>query len=279
MKKRVKISLVQMRMGQRRENLHKAVAMIEEAASQGAQIVCLPELFPYTYFPQQRGSKVEPETVPGEITRLISRTAKRLSVSIIAGSIYERSNEGAFNTSVIISKEGRILGKYRKVHLPQDECFYEQDYFRSGKNYLTFDLDGVRIGVLICFDQWYPEPARILKLRGAEILFYPSAIGSVEGIEQTEGPWKEAWEAVQRGHAIANSMIVATVNRTGTEGRMNFWGGSFVYDQFGKKLCSANEKEGVLTVSCDLALSEQIEKGWGFMRNRKPSTYREISES
>ncbi len=279
MNKQIKIALLQMEIGKKNQNLSKAISMIEEAASKGAEIACLPELFLYRYFPQYKKADEEPEPVPGETTRIISEVAKRLSIFVIAGSIYEKSEEGLFNTSVLIDKEGRIIGKYRKVHLPQDECFYEQSYFKSGNDYVLCKMKGIGVGVLICFDQWYPEPARILKLRGAEIIFYPSAIGTVEGIEQTEGSWKEAWEAVQRGHAIANSVIVAAVNRTGQEGRMHFWGGSFVYDQFGKKIGSAGENEHVLIVSCNTELSEQIEGGWGFMRNRKPSTYREISES
>ena len=169
-----------------------------------------------------------------------------------------------------------MLGKYRKVHIPEDESFYEQDYFSSGKSYPTFKTSYGRIGSLICFDQWYPETARIEKLLGANILFYPTAIGTVQGIEQTEGSWQDAWEAVQRGHAVSNSMVVAAVNRTGREGEMKFWGGSFVYDQFGELLARAVSKEQILVVECDLSLGDEIEKGWGFLRNRMPKTYTKI---
>jgi predicted amidohydrolase len=257
-------------------NLSKAESMLEEAADKGAEICCLPELFCYRYFPQERHKKVKPEKIPGYTTDKLCNVAKRLSISLVAGSIYEYSENGKYNTSVIIDKRGIIAGKYRKIHIPQDECFYEQDYFKSGESYHVVNISGIRVGVLICFDQWYPEPARILKLRGADMIFYPSAIGTVDGINQVEGSWKEAWEAVQRGHAISNSIVVATVNRTGTEQRMDFWGGSFVYDQFGKKIASAGKKEKVLIASCDLSLSSKIEEGWGFMRNRKPSTYGEL---
>ena len=170
-----------------------------------------------------------------------------------------------------------MFGKYRKVHIPEDESFYEQDYFSSGKSYSSFKTSYGRIGSLICFDQWYPEPARIVKLLGADILFYPTAIGTVSSIEQSEGNWQEAWEVVQRGHAVANSMVIAAVNRVGKEGEMKFWGGSFVYGQFGTLLARAGSKEEVLAIGCDLSLGERVEKGWGFLRNRMPQTYSKIT--
>jgi len=133
------------------------------------------------------------------------------------------------------------------------------------------------VGVLICFDQWYPEPARVNKLMGADVLFYPTAIGRVDGIAETEGDWKDAWEAVQRGHAISNSMVVAAANRVGREERMNFWGGSFVSDQFGTVIARADDREQVLLATCDLGLGARVEEGWGFLRNRKPATYRRLA--
>ena len=163
------------------------------------------------------------------------------------------------------------------MHIPEDEAFYEQDYFFPGNSYKVFNTSFGRIGVLICFDQWYSEPARINKLLGAEIIFYPTAIGTVSGIEQAEGDWHEAWESVQKGHAIANSMIVATVNRVGKENETKFWGGSFVYDQFGKLLARGDRaKEEVIVVECDMNLGKQIEEGWGFLRNRRPKTYSKL---
>ena len=196
---------------------------------------------------------------------------------IVGGSIYETDGKKSYNTSAVFDENGKMLGKYRKVHIPQDESFYEQDYFSSGTTYPTFKTSHGRIGALICFDQWYPEPARIERLEGAKVLFYPTAIGTVADIEQTEGNWHEAWEAVQRGHAISNSVVVAAVNRVGKEDEMKFWGGSFVYDQFGKLLALAGAKEEVLVVECDLSLGESVEKGWGFLRNRVPSTYSRIT--
>ena len=162
------------------------------------------------------------------------------------------------------------------MHIPQDESFYEQNYFSSGDTYDVFSTMYGKVAVLICFDQWYPEPARICRLLGAEFIFYPTAIGSVDGIQQTEGDWHDAWESVQRGHAIANSVVVAAVNRVGKEGRMRFWGRSFVSDQFGKILFRADGDEGVFVVECDRTLGVDVETGWGFIANRKPKTYSKI---
>jgi agmatine deiminase len=260
------------------KNLQKAVSLIGEAARQGAEIVCLPELFSTPYFPQSRGSEYRPVRVPGELTDALSEAARTNSVVLVGGSVYERSGRGRFNTCFVFDEEGRMLGRYRKVHLPQDPGFYEQDYFTAGHEYKVFETRRGRLGVLICFDQWYPEPARITKLMGADMIFYPTAIGTIQGVRQTEGDWRAAWEAVQRGHAIANSVVVAAVNRAGTEGDLSFWGGSFVYDQFGTLLARAGEAEEIVLASCDLTLSREAEDGWGFMRNRMPRTYSRLAE-
>ena len=216
----VVLGLVQMSMQEdQASNLSKALEMIEGASRNGADILCLPELFTSRYFPREEDALVSAETIPGRTTNALSKSARKNRVCIIGGSIFEKAKKGNYNTSVVFDTQGRILGKYRKVHIPQDESFYEQDYFVSGNKYRTFVTPRAKIGVLICFDQWYPEPARINRLLGAQILFYPTAIGTVKGIEQTEGNWEEAWLAVQRGHAISNGMIVSSVNRVGTEGR------------------------------------------------------------
>jgi predicted amidohydrolase len=275
----VTLGLVQMSMADDQEaNVSKAIAMVADASKRGASVVCLPELFPYHYFPQEKGVRVRPEPVPGPTTRRLSEAARENKVTLVGGSLYERAPGGRlYNTSVVFDERGRALGKYRKVQVPEDEGFYEKDYFSSGSAYNVFKTSAAKVGVLICFDQWYPEPARVNRLKGAEILFYPTAIGRVDGIEQTEGDWHEAWEAVQRGHAIANSMVVATVNRVGREGRTTFWGGSFVCDQFGKILARADDKERILIATCDLELGKQVEAGWGFLRNRRPATYRRLA--
>jgi predicted amidohydrolase len=278
-RREVTLGLVQMAMDDDRDaNVSKAITMVDEAARRGASIVCLPELFPYRYFPQERGESVRAEPIPGPTTRRLSNAARDSKVTLVGGSLYEKGSAGRlYNTSVVFDERGKILGKYRKVHVPQDESFYEKDYFSSGNAYAVFKASSANLGVLICFDQWYPEPARVNKLMGADVLFYPTAIGKVDGIEETEGDWQDAWETVQRGHAIANSMVVAAVNRVGREGRMSFWGGSFVSDQFGKILARADDREQVLLATCDLELGRQVEEGWGLLRNRKPATYRKLT--
>ncbi|MDA4115071.1 MAG: carbon-nitrogen hydrolase [Thaumarchaeota archaeon] len=275
----VTLGLVQMAMGDDREaNVSKALAMVDEASKRGASIVCLPELFASRYFPQEKGARVDPEPIPGPTTKRLSEAARASKVALVGGSLYEKARDGRlYNTSVVFDERGRVLGKYRKVQIPEDESFYEKDYFSSGSDYPVFKTRAASLGVLICFDQWYPEPARVERLKGAEVIFYPTAIGRVDGIEQAEGDWHDAWEAVQRGHAIANSMVVAAVNRVGNEGRMSFWGGSFVCDQFGKVLARADDSEQVLLATCDLELGRRVEEGWGFLRNRRPETYRKIS--
>lgn len=280
MTKIVTLGLIQMSMSaDHQENLSKALKMIEEAAKKGAQIVCLPELFSTQYFPQNKKSSIKPEKIPGPTSSFLSRTAKKNKVVIVGGSIFEKDGLRKYNTSIVLDQNGKLLGNYRKVHIPEDEAFYEQDYFSSGSSYKVVSTTFGKIGVLICFDQWYPEPARTMRLLGAEIIFYPTAIGTVSGIKQVEGDWHDAWESVQKGHAIANSTIVAAINRVGKEGEMKFWGGSFVYDQFGKLLARADRaKEEVIIVECDLNLGKEIEEGWGFMRNRKPKTYSKLVE-
>ena len=257
-------------------NLGKAERLICEAAKKGAQIVCLPELFNSLYFPQEEGPAPPAETIPCETTTTLSNAAKRNKIVLVGGSIYEKTDGRHYNTALVFDEEGEIVGKYRKVHVPNDPGYYEQSYFDSGTEYHVFPTRYGKIGVLICFDQWYPEPARIMKLSGADIIFYPTAIGSVKGIDQVEGDWHEAWENVQRGHAISNSIIVTAVNRVGSEKGMTFWGGSFVYNQFGKLLLRADDSEGVFLTSCDISLGTSIEEGWGFLRNRKPHTYSKL---
>lgn len=270
----VKIGIVQMSMSDDvSANLAKGVRMVSEAASAGAEIVCLPELFGWRYFPSERGAKAVPESIPGPATAALSEAARSSRVVVVGGSIYESAGQKRFNTCVSFDSDGSALSKYRKVHIPQDEHYYEQDYFSPGKDYAVADTSFGRVGTLVCFDQWYPEPARINRLMGAEILFYPTAIGWVRGIEQAEGDWRRAWEAVQVGHAVSNSMVVCAVNRVGTEGGTTFWGSSFVCDQFGKVLFRAGGDEGVFVAGCDLGLASVVESGWGFLRNRQSKTY------
>lgn len=275
----VKLGIVQMSMGpDAKLNLEKAVGMIGEASTKGAEVVCLPELFTSRYFPQREGESVSPEPIPGPTSAALSLAASSSKVVLVGGSIFEKAGQKNYNASVVFDRRGRIIGKYRKVHVPDDSHYYEKSYFSSGSRYRVVTTPLGKLAPLICFDQWYPEPARICRLMGAQMLFYPTAIGRVKGIEQSEGNWQKAWEAVQRGHAIANSVVVCALNRVGVEDDMTFWGGSFVYNQFGKLLFRAGDSEGVFVVGIDLSLGSEVEEGWGFLRNRKPTTYGSLSK-
>ena len=274
----VRLGLVQMSMSEdQTANLRTALTGVNEAAGRGADIVCLPELFTVRYFPTKRHSQQQPEPIPGRTSRALSECARRNSVILVGGSIYERSGRLRYNTSLLFDRGGRTISKYRKVHIPQDEHYYEQDYFSPGRKYSVARTEAGTIGTLICFDQWYPEAARVNRLMGAEMLFYPTAIGWVRGIEPTEGDWKQAWEAVQVGHAVANSVVVCAVNRVGTEGATTFWGGSFVCNQFGRIVSRAEDKPGVFLADVDLDLGRTVEEGWGFLRNRKARSYSRIT--
>ena len=261
------------------ENMKKTLRRIEEAADEGAQIVCLQELYRTRYFPQQEKQdlKALAETIPGESTRAFAELAKKRKVVIIA-PIFEKAKDNKFyNTAVVIGVDGEILGTYRKVHIPYDPYFYEKDYFSPGdQEYKVFDVGFARIGVLICYDQWFPEAARINMLQGAEIIFYPTAIGYIKGYTSEDGDWHDAWRTIQRAHAIANGVHVAAVNRVGEEDELQFWGGSFVSDPFGKVLKEASDREEVLIATIDLGKNKQIQEGWGFLRNRRPDTYHSL---
>ncbi len=268
-----------------RANLSKAVSMIGEAAGRGAQVVCLPELFATPYFPQYdvsaavRREDAPHDTVPGEVDRALSAAAREHGIVLVGGSIYERAGDRFFNTSLLYGQDGALLGKYRKTHIPHDEDFFEQSYFEPGDTgFRAFDTGRGRIAPLICYDQWFPEAARVTALMGAEVIMYPTAIGTADGIEQWEGDWQQAWENVMRGHAIANSVVVAAVNRAGREDRMDFWGGSFVIDAFGKTLARAGRGEEVVLATVDLEHGRNVREGWRFFHNRRPECYRRIVE-
>ncbi len=282
---KVSIGLVQMKMeSEPAKNLQKAVKLIGEAARKGAKIVCLPELFTTRYFPQKTKSlgSLPPsfiEKIPGTATQALSSAARENKVTLIGGSVCEKAGNKFFNTSTIFDENGMLIGAYRKMHVPQDEYFFEKDYFAPGdKGFQAFKTRFGKIGALICYDQWFPEAARISALLGAEILFYPTAIGTVDGIEQSEGDWQDAWENVMRGHAIANGMVVATVNRVGREGKMKFWGGSFVCDAFGKTIARAGENEQILVCKVDLEHGKNVREGWRFFYNRRPEAYSRLTK-
>ena len=265
------------------ENMKKALAKTEEAAKKGAQIVCLQELYRTLYFPQEEHKKANDlaETIPGESTKAFSKIAKKHKITVIV-PLFEKGSDGKFyNSAVTIGEDGKTLGVYRKVHIPNDPYFYEKNYFEAGNSgYQMYQTPHARISVLICYDQWFPEPARINALKGADIIFYPTAIGTVNDYVSPDGDWHEAWKTVQRAHAIANGVHVAAVNRVGEEGQLKFWGGSFVCDSFGKVLKEAShEKEEVLIAKLDLGKNKRIQEGWGFFENRRPDTYKPLTEN
>ena len=272
-------------------NLANAERLVRQASRKGAQIICLPELYRTVYFPQYEKRNVDSfaETIPGESTRVFSKLAKELGVVLIVplferagsrgtgGSGRRRSSLRYYNSAVVIDQNGKLLSTYRKLHLPQDPLFYEQDYFARGNSgYRVYKTQFGSFAVLICYDQWFPEAARMATLAGADIIFYPTAIGNVVGYTSADGDWHDAWETVMRGHAIANGVHVVAVNRVGREDRLRFWGQSFACDSFGKILKRASAtKEEVLLAKLDLSHNRCIREGWGFFRNRRPDTYRE----
>jgi predicted amidohydrolase len=278
---KVKIGLIQTKVSSDKSaNLEKTAKMIRQAAKRGAEIICLQELFATLYFPIKRNIDVRQfaEPVPGPTTELMANLAKELKVVIIV-PFCERTKNGKFyNTVVVFDERGKNLGRYHKIHIPHDPGFYEKDYFEHGNlGYKVFKTKYGKFAVLICYDQWFPEAARAARLAGAEIIFYPTAIGDIMAYEPPEGDWHESWEIIQRSHAIANIVHVAVVNRVGVEGKTRFWGQSFVADAFGKmvgRLSSA--KEEVLIATLDLGLNKFVADGWGFLRNRRPGTYKSL---
>jgi agmatine deiminase len=264
-------------------NLAHAERLTRQAARKGAQIICLPELYRTAYFPQQKKLDVSSlaETIPGESTHVFSEVARDLGVVLII-PVFEcaggEKNRSYYNSAAVIDERGRLLPTYRKLHLPQDPMFYEQDYFAHGDTgYRVYKTKFATFAVLICYDQWFPEAARMATLAGANIIFYPTAIGNVVGYKSPDGDWHDAWETVMRGHAIANGVHVVAVNRVGREDRLRFWGQSFACDSFGKVLKRASSvKEEILLAKLDLSHNRRIREGWGFFRNRRPDTYRNI---
>ncbi len=269
------------------ENLEKALWRIREAAGNGAQIICLQELFRSQYFCREEDADlfVLAEPIPGDTTRTLSRLAAELEVVIIA-SLFERRAAGLYhNTAAVIDADGSLLGSYRKMHIPDDPLYYEKFYFTPGDlGYRNFDTRYARIGVLVCWDQWYPEAARLTALQGASVLFYPTAIGWHPSEKEVHGARQhDAWRTVQRGHAIANGVFVAAANRTGFEGPpddgLDFWGSSFVCDPFGEVLSAAAvEREETLIVECDPARIETTRRNWPFLRDRRIDAYQGIDK-
>lgn len=281
----VNIGLVQMSCTRKpEENIRKAELRIREAASLGAQIVCLQELFTSLYFcdVEDYDNFSLAESIPGPTTDRMSALAKELGVVIIA-SLFEKRAQGLYhNTTAVLDADGTYLGKYRKMHIPDDPAYYEKFYFTPGDlGYKVFKTRFATLGVLICWDQWYPEAARITALMGAEILFYPTAIGwATSQDEATNIEQYNAWQTIQRSHAVANGVHVVSVNRVGLEqnGAMQFWGGSFVSNPFGTLILKAShESEEVHVVPVDLAKTDSYRTHWPFLRDRRIDSYQPIT--
>ncbi len=282
----VKVGLVQMTCSADvNANKQKAIEKIKEAAKQGANVICLQELFTSLYFcdveAYENFKLAEP--IPGKTTDALSLLAKDLGVVIIA-SLFEKRAEGLYhNTTAVLDADGTYLGKYRKMHIPDDPAFYEKFYFTPGDlGYKVFKTKFATIGVLICWDQWYPEAARISSLMGAEMLFYPTAIGwATSQDEATNTEQYNAWQTIQRSHAIANGVPVISVNRVGLEqdGLMKFWGGSFVSNPFGTLLYMAShDQEEVAVVDIDTDKSDSYRTHWPFLRDRRIDSYEHITK-
>jgi N-carbamoylputrescine amidase len=281
---KVNVGLVQMACSSyARENLNKAILGIREAAAKGANIVCLQELFTSLYFcdvEDYENFKLA-EAIPGATTDELSVVAKEAGVVIIA-SLFEKRAQGLYhNTTAVIDADGTYLGKYRKMHIPDDPAYFEKFYFTPGDlGYKIFETKFAKIGVLICWDQWYPEAARLTSLMGAEILFYPTAIGwATSQDEATNTEQYNAWQTIQRSHAIANGVHVVSVNRVGLEqdGAMKFWGGSFVSNPFGTLLSKAShDDEEVMVTEIDLDKTDSYRTHWPFLRDRRIDSYGEI---
>ena len=269
------------------ENLEKAKWKIREAASKGAQIICLPELFRSQYFCREENADLFAlaETIPGPSTEALSPIARELRIVIIA-SLFERRAPGLYhNTAVVIGDTGEIEGMYRKMHIPDDPLYYEKFYFTPGDlGFQKFNTRYGSVGVLVCWDQWYPEGARLTALQGAHILFYPTAIGWHPSEKQQYGAAQlDAWTIIQRAHAIANGVYVAAVNRTGYEGPpehgLEFWGSSFLADPFGQIIArAAADKEEILIGQCDPKRMDEVRRNWPFLRDRRIDAYSQLTQ-
>ena len=277
------IGLIQMSCTPRpQENFDRAAARIEEAVRQGAQIVCLQELFRTQYFCQSEDHShfALAEPIPGPTTEELSKLARSVEAVIVA-PIFERRAPGVFhNSAAVIDADGVLRGVYRKMHVPDDPLYYEKFYFTPGDlGFRCFDTKVARIGVLICWDQWYPEAARLTALQGAQVIFYPTAIGWHPSEKREEGQVQlDAWRTIQRGHAIANGVYVAVPNRVGLErptggDGIEFFGHSFVADPFGRMLAEAGGEEEILVVECDPEVQETVRLNWPFLRDRRVDAY------
>ena len=274
----VRIGLVQSACtADRAGNIEQALAGVAAAARQGAEVVCLQELFAGEYPCQSEDHEKfqEAEGVPGPLTEVLSAAAREHGV-VLVGSLFERRTPGLFhNTAVVFERDGTQVGLYRKMHIPDDPHYYEKFYFAPGDTgFMAVPTSRLAVGPLVCWDQWYPEAARLTALAGAQVLFYPTAIGWLDGEEQLHRQQYEAWDTMLRSHAIANGVFVVAVNRTGREGALSFWGASVVYAPSGQRLaCTSHERPETVVVECDLEQIEWSRTRWPFFRDRRIDSY------
>jgi len=269
------------------ENLVKACARVREAADAGAQVICLPELFRSQYFCQKEDAAIFDlaESIPGPSTDALGEIAREKNVTVLA-SLFERRMAGVYhNTLVVLNPQGEISGMYRKMHIPDDPLYYEKYYFTPGDlGFQAFQTPSAKVGTLVCWDQWYPEAARITALQGANVLFYPTAIGWHPAEKDEWGlRQQDAWRTMQRSHAIANGVYVAAVNRVGHEGAkdggIQFWGTSFIADPFGTILAQGSEdKEEILYAECNPRFQEEVRRNWPFLRDRRIDAYAPVTK-
>ncbi len=277
----ITIGLVQMAMtNDAAQNLKKALTLIADAKKKGADLVVLPELFLSPYFCQKKDDAnafKTTEPMPGPTTEALSKAAKEHGVVLVGGSIFEKGSDGKnYNTAPVFERDGTMLGMYRKTHIPEDILYHEQHYFAPGDTGIqVFETSVGKVCPMICYDQWYPEAARIAALKGAEIIVYPTAIGVIddEVEENITGDWEGMWRAAQVGHAAVNNVYIAGINRVGKEDAITFWGGSFVSDPSAKVIAKADNKEGVTIATCDLSRVKPLQKAWRFLENRRPEIY------
>ena len=279
----VKLGLIQMTAGDNpTANLKKALERVAGAATKGAQIVCLQELFRSRYFCQteNHANFKLAESIPGPTTEALGALASEHEIVIVA-SVFERRSAGIYhNTAVVIDADGAIAGIYRKMHIPDDPLYYEKFYFTPGDlGFPSYQTRYAKVGALVCWDQWFPEGARLAALGGAEILVYPTAIGWIPNEPRAVAQQQRAaWELIQRSHAVANGVYVAAINRVGREGKIKFWGSSFVAGPLGEVVAQAGgEREEILLARCDLAKIEETRQSWPFLRDRRIDAYASLS--
>ncbi len=279
----LKVGLVQMSCATDPEaNFGVAMSRTRQAAADGAQVVCLQELFRTRYFCQEEDVRFfeYAQPIPGPATEALGSLAKELGIVVVA-SLFEKRAAGIYhNTAVILDRDGQIAGRYRKMHIPDDPHYYEKFYFTPGDlGFGAHTTSAGRLGLLICWDQWFPEAARLSALAGAQIIFYPTAIGWLDGqSEETDRSQHSAWEVAQRAHAVSNGVFVVAVNRVGREDNIRFWGQSFVSDPFGQVISRASSvDEQILIVPCDLSLVEKTRREWCFLRDRRIDAYGDLA--